>query len=175
MGFSASTSSFNILRVELLAILYGLRFAVEGGFRKLICETDCLEAFLDITSTRVSQRHRCVVLIQEIKLVMLKFDEIRFTHVLRSGNTCDDHMAHVGATAGLDWVKWEGPSNRLCNLMMGDISQFGFFLFVFFFFFLHVPKKKISQCLDQELLTLQITVSINVLYCLMCLFPLASF
>ena len=84
--------------------------------------TDCLEAFLAITSTKVSQRPICAVLIQEIKLVTLKFDEIRFTHVLLSGNTCADYMAHVGATAGFDWMKWEGPSNRLCNLMMGDIS-----------------------------------------------------
>ncbi|MED6174635.1 hypothetical protein PIB30_070940, partial [Stylosanthes scabra] len=48
LGCSDSVNEPIILRCELLAILHGLTLAWDRGCRYVICETDCLDAFLVI-------------------------------------------------------------------------------------------------------------------------------
>ena len=45
LQFSASVQHTDIVMVELWAMHRGLELAWEHGFRDIICETDCLEAF----------------------------------------------------------------------------------------------------------------------------------
>lgn len=70
VAFSNSSTSCDVLRVEVLAILQGLKFTWDSGFRLVVCETDSLEAFLAVSSLEVHHRHSCLDLLHEIRLLV---------------------------------------------------------------------------------------------------------
>ena len=119
-GFSASVDSCNVLHTEILAILRGLDFAWGHGFRNIVCETDSLEAYFEVTASSTSPRHSSFHLIKEIQILLTRNWIVRFSHVLRSGNTCADFLARHGAMAAMEFVQWDSPNDALQLLLLRD-------------------------------------------------------
>ena len=116
-GFSCVTSNCDVLHNELYAILHGLSFAWEKGYKEVICESDSLQAIKIVEASIDMHRHPCRRLLLEIQQLLARSWSVRFSHVYRSANRCADYLAKKGAISNSGLVFWEVPDSNLVKLL----------------------------------------------------------
>ena len=86
------------LCVELLALRFGLQLAWQHGFRKIVCEVDCMEV-VRLVLHEASSFHRYVAIIRVIQSLLSRDWHCVLHHVYREGNQVADFLARLGAAA----------------------------------------------------------------------------
>lgn len=81
---------------------------------------DSLEAFCAVMASLVHTRHVFGILIHKTQSLLAREWSVTFSHVLRSGNSCNDFLAHQGAVFNSDFVVWETPFLELALPLCGD-------------------------------------------------------
>ncbi|XP_021603296.1 uncharacterized protein LOC110608387 [Manihot esculenta] len=110
-----------ILSAELKAILYGVRVAKQCGFRKVIVESDNLEAIHMLNV--VSEVHRNYnSIICAIRDLLESGDNFSFIHGTRESNQCADKLAKIDAASGGPFQLLEEPPSELFHLIDKDCS-----------------------------------------------------
>ena len=96
-GFYGSIGLAGNLLPELIATFQGLCLAWNHGFRRVLCESNSLEAIRLIHSPSPDLHHFQAV-IMEIKSWLSREWHVLVSHVLREGNQYADHLAKLGAS-----------------------------------------------------------------------------
>nr|KYP45319.1 Putative ribonuclease H protein At1g65750 family [Cajanus cajan] len=105
-GFCGNVDDFEIIGVELLDILQGLRIAQRLGLTRVYCQTNSFVSVKWIQGG-VSHMHHYSNLVQEIRKLLDKDREVSISHVLRECNKCANYFAKLGL----------GCPDRLTNFM----------------------------------------------------------
>ncbi|KAJ1385496.1 Ribonuclease H domain [Sesbania bispinosa] len=98
LGFMGGVGMSDILQVELLAILHGLRLVWNCGYRRVRCFTDSMLALKLIKNT-TSLLHQYAPIIVDIKHWMAQDWSLSIVHILREGNQCANHLAKLGSSS----------------------------------------------------------------------------
>nr|KYP72823.1 Putative ribonuclease H protein At1g65750 family [Cajanus cajan] len=97
-GFSRGALTGDALRAKLLALEDGLSLCWEGGFRKVSCECDCLEAvtlFQDRSTDR-DYLHKHYDVIRRIKCMLDRDWVVYVSHIPREINLVAHTLANWG-------------------------------------------------------------------------------
>lgn len=124
---------------ELRALQQGLQLLWEGGFEKIICESDSLDV-VNMLKAEVSHLHpySCIMVYIK-KLLSLEWD-VQITYTLREGNACADYLAKLGAN-GSDALRiWNAPPSDE-QLVSGSRILWVFVSPIILFLFPIAPKK----------------------------------
>jgi ribonuclease HI len=97
-GFYGAAPLQNILFVEILAILNGLKLCWDRGFRKVLCCSDSLLS-VNLIKHGLTVHHRFANEISCIRKLLNNVWEVNLTHTLREGNACADVLAKMGANS----------------------------------------------------------------------------
>ncbi|KAL6555157.1 hypothetical protein OROGR_006415 [Orobanche gracilis] len=90
VGHSGGGSPF---LAEALALLHGLKIAWSKGYRRIVCETDCVELVRAVTET---DSERFIETIKEIKLLLRREWETSISWIPRESNRAADWLAKKG-------------------------------------------------------------------------------
>ncbi|KAJ1415874.1 Ribonuclease H domain [Sesbania bispinosa] len=102
----------NSLLAELLALKQGLELAWEKGHRRLIVETDSLEA-IHLVNSPNNHNLYCGDVVRHIQQMLRKDWQIQCTHVMREANLIADYLAKLH-NSGVDGVSvWHDPPLEL--------------------------------------------------------------
>ena len=96
VGFSSIGGFDTNLLPELLDIKHGLVLAWNQGYRKIICNLDCINASRRIHDGNFIFQKLGVVIVDTKKLLSREW-EVHLLHLLREANSCADFMAKHGA------------------------------------------------------------------------------
>ena len=107
--------------VELLALRFGLCLAWQHGFRKVVCEVDCLEV-VRLVLHEFSSFHRYLAIIKDIQALLAKDWLCVLHHVYREGNQAADFLARLGAEVVHEERVWEYPPVGLEHLLFADFA-----------------------------------------------------
>lgn len=118
-GVSAFVGVSEILKAELLAILFGLRLCWDRGCRKLIVLTDS-QLTLSLVLNGCGLFHVYVVVLSIIKEFLARDWLVRFEHILREGNAVADLLAKDDACADLRFQCLEAPPLAALLLLADD-------------------------------------------------------
>ena len=125
-GFSAHVGITEILKAELLAILFGLRLCWDRGFRRIVVFSDSTLA-ISLVSHGCGRFHVYGAVIGLIREFLERDWMVRLEHILREGNAVADCMAKEGAR-GSDRLKlWESPPVAALPLLADDYRGTFFF------------------------------------------------
>ncbi|KAL5763133.1 hypothetical protein ACOSP7_019397 [Xanthoceras sorbifolium] len=94
-GFAMHLRAGNILEAELNAVLLGLDMVWDAGFRKVIVESDCLEA-ITLIQNDCSINNPLWWLIQKCKKAVSKEWSCHLAHIYRECNGAADALAGMG-------------------------------------------------------------------------------
>lgn len=95
-GFHSKITSSNVIWAELWGVLSGLQLARNIMLQHIVVEVDSKTA-IDTINKGFSTSPALQYLIEEIKTLVRKRDwSVEFHHILRSANSCADHLAHRG-------------------------------------------------------------------------------
>lgn len=118
-GFAEFIGIYDILHVELLAVLHGLRLAWDRGFQNLICYSDSMNG-ISLLRDPLPLFHKYAVLVQEIRICLQMDWTAVIRHTLREGNQCPDFMAKLGASNDDEYVIHEDPPQGIACLLNAD-------------------------------------------------------
>lgn len=82
----------SVVQAEASAILFGMKYARDAGFRTMIIETDCL-GLISLLQGRTTEKSATQVIINDIAVVKSSLDECSFNYVNRSCNKAAHAMA----------------------------------------------------------------------------------
>lgn len=117
----------SVFEAELVAVLKGVKLALEKGYGKIVVETDSLGVFNVLVSDH------CAVNWKWLNYLTILDDitqgkEVKFSHILRDGNKVADLLAEEALVKNLNMF----PNLTDCSVKMkralhGDISGIPFF------------------------------------------------
>ena len=109
----------DITFVELLAIREGLLLAWKFGFRRVVCESDSLEA-VDFIQISVVRSHNLDALLHDIRDLLARDWEVVVVHVPRAVNECADQLARLGAKSASAVQELQTPPNGISSVLLSD-------------------------------------------------------
>jgi ribonuclease HI len=118
-GFYGVAAIQSVLFAEIMAILHGLQFCWDSGYRKVICFSDSLQS-VNLIRDGVSAHHRFANEIYSIRTLLAKDWNVMINHTLREGNACADVMAKMGALSNSHLVKIDTPPQKLLRPLSAD-------------------------------------------------------
>ena len=121
LGFSNYIPWADNLCVELLALRFGLQLAWQHGFRKIICEVDCMEV-VRLVLHETSSFHRYVAIIRDIQSLLSRDWHCVLHHVYREENQATDFLARLGAADVCQERVWDHPPVGLEHLLFADLA-----------------------------------------------------
>lgn len=90
-GFSSFEGDGDAHMAELLVVVQGLRIAWQSWYRKIVCESDCLNVIDSLNKNKSVNLHSCAMLLIEVRFLFIEDWEVVFQHVLRENNA----VAHL--------------------------------------------------------------------------------
>ncbi|KAJ1390067.1 Ribonuclease H domain [Sesbania bispinosa] len=121
-GISGNVGVGSILKAELLAIYYGLSSLWDRGFRRVVCESDSLEAVKFITHHRISPFHRYDGILAKILNLLRKDWVVQINHIYREANFGADLLAKMGVDQ-VDVLRfWDSPLAAASLILLSDRS-----------------------------------------------------
>ncbi|MED6121691.1 hypothetical protein PIB30_032570 [Stylosanthes scabra] len=111
----------SVLRAELFAIWRGLLLAWECGFKDVIRETDCLDAFL---ATRMMDPSKCDAnrdLLSKIFEVIYWKWNAEIILIQRTANRVADMLARQAVTDQMTYTEWFLPPNPVLSVIQDDM------------------------------------------------------
>uniref|UniRef100_A0A151UGD4 Ribonuclease H protein At1g65750 family n=1 Tax=Cajanus cajan TaxID=3821 RepID=A0A151UGD4_CAJCA len=118
-GFCGNMDGSEIIGVELLGILQGLRIAQILGLSRVYCQTDSLVAVKWIKGGE-SHMHHYSNLVQEIHKLLDKDWAVSISHVLRECNKCADYFAKLGLRCPDRLTNFMEPPLDVIPLLQAD-------------------------------------------------------
>ena len=118
MGFHGFIGVANSLLPELMAIRMGLCLAWDHGYRRVLCESDSLEAIRCVNSK--AQNHVYGAVIMDIQQWLCREWTVSLSHVLREANACADYLANEGARQHCRLIVLKDPLQGLLPLLHED-------------------------------------------------------
>lgn len=115
-GFSSYEGHGDAYMAELLGVVRGLQQAWQRGFRRMICETDCLSVIESLNSNRTLNLHSCGALLTEVKCLIMEDWEVVFQHVTRDKNVVADSLAKLGVEKRWSLTCWSSPPTEFVQL-----------------------------------------------------------
>ncbi|KAJ1379494.1 Ribonuclease H domain [Sesbania bispinosa] len=119
MGFCGLSMSREILKVELQAILEGLRICWELNLQDVRCMTDSSLA-MHYVVRGVPQFHRYAVLVKEIQNILAREWNVNIGHILREGNQCANYLAKMGVESSSSLCRIPEPPNGIIPLLQAN-------------------------------------------------------
>ena len=119
VGCSGRVDAEDITFVELLAIREGLLLAWKFGFRRVVCESDSLEA-VDFIQISVVRSHNLDALLHDIRDLLARDWEVVVVHVPRAVNECTDQLARLGAKSASGVQELQTPPNGISSVLLSD-------------------------------------------------------
>uniref|UniRef100_A0A151UDV3 Ribonuclease H protein At1g65750 family n=1 Tax=Cajanus cajan TaxID=3821 RepID=A0A151UDV3_CAJCA len=120
-GFCGNVDGSEIIGVELLGILQGLRIAQRLGLSRVYCQIDSLVAVKWIQGG-VSHMHHYSNLVQEIHKLLDKDWIVSISHVLRECNKCADYFAKLGLRCPDKLTNFMEPPLDVIPLLQADAT-----------------------------------------------------
>nr|KYP69434.1 Putative ribonuclease H protein At1g65750 family [Cajanus cajan] len=120
-GFCENVDDSEIIGVELLGILQGLRIAQRLGLSRVYCQTDSLVAVKWIQGG-VSHMHHYSNLVQKIHKLLDKDWAVSISHVLKECNKCADYFAKLGLRCLDRLTNFTEPSLNVIPLLRTDAA-----------------------------------------------------
>ena len=108
-------------RAELMACRSVVELAKDQGVTKLVLETDCVGAISKLSGKELD-RSVHGPLVEEIKCLLMGFDEFPVKHVRRTGNVVAHRLAKEGCENKMCNAWLESPPSWLMNLLDSDLS-----------------------------------------------------
>lgn len=118
-GFSSNIGPASPLLAELKALHKGLQIAWEHGFRRIVCESDSLDA-VNLVQNAIIPSHQHAGILFSIKDRLALDWNVQVVHTLREGNNCADALAKMGACSGSNILVWEHPPRSVEHLLLMD-------------------------------------------------------
>ncbi|KAL4286841.1 hypothetical protein AHAS_Ahas19G0126500 [Arachis hypogaea] len=122
-GCSASIPTGSITWCELYAIWRGLCLAWDCGNNEIICETDCLEAYLLITKDFAGMRRNYNDLLLKIAEMMQRNWVVHVHLIQRIANTAADLLARTVARHSLPYIEYLVPSLVVQEIIRKEMSS----------------------------------------------------
>ncbi|RYR05834.1 hypothetical protein Ahy_B06g085655 [Arachis hypogaea] len=94
-GFSGNLGNCSIMHAELWAIIHGLNIATRNGYQNLVVESDSAAA-IDFIKNGSFPGHHCAPLIQDIRVLAARIQQVSWVHVFREANMVADQLAKKG-------------------------------------------------------------------------------
>ncbi|CAN1841742.1 Putative ribonuclease H protein At1g65750 [Linum perenne] len=107
-AFCANIGNCSITRVELKAIVEGLKIAWSLGIRKVAIQTDS-RAAVSILQKGVGERHQHAALVAEFHELSLREWELSLSHVYREANCAADYLANFGHSFSVGMYLFHSP------------------------------------------------------------------
>ncbi|KAF7814111.1 putative ribonuclease H protein At1g65750 family [Senna tora] len=123
-GFIRNVGSCSIILADLWGILSGLQVAWNRGFKKVILETDSLNAERLIHQA-FEEGHCSAQLVQGIHKLMAQEWEVVIQHVYREANFVADRLAQLGHYENFSVRIIEQPPDCIHNLLYEDVHGRG--------------------------------------------------
>lgn len=121
IGFSGFIGHTTNLHAELKGIQRGLQFLWEAGYRRVVCETDSMDAVHLIEGgNNIFHLYCCII--QDIKRITCLNWDVRICHTLREGNGCADIFAKMGARSDADFQEWRTPPASVRPMLTADAT-----------------------------------------------------
>uniref|UniRef100_A0A5B7C5B3 RNase H type-1 domain-containing protein n=1 Tax=Davidia involucrata TaxID=16924 RepID=A0A5B7C5B3_DAVIN len=102
----------------------GLKVMLDITKSKAVVESDCISA-ISMLKDKTTARGEYDVLIQDCWLYALMFQTCIFSHTLREGNQCADHMANLGVKQ-VEMTILDLPPPGLAPLVLADSAAVKF-------------------------------------------------
>ncbi|KAJ1379445.1 Ribonuclease H domain [Sesbania bispinosa] len=122
IGFSGNGGTGYILKAELLAIFHGLSLSWDRGYRKIICESDSLEAAKLIGSATMSSFHEHAILLANIIALLQRDWTVYVKHTYREANFAADFFAKLGVEQSEAFKVWTTPPAGVSLALLSDAS-----------------------------------------------------
>ncbi|KAJ1383120.1 Ribonuclease H domain [Sesbania bispinosa] len=116
-GFVGMGDAFE---AELRAVLEGLRFAWEKGWRKIVLESDAQEVVHVLQGITSLGCHNHFELIKEVFNLLQREWVVQLQHIYRDANKLADCLARKGShsLAQVQW--WDDPSPDVATFLLSD-------------------------------------------------------
>ncbi|XP_057444828.1 uncharacterized protein LOC130737075 [Lotus japonicus] len=108
-----------ILKTELLAILYGLHLCWERGFRRIVIFSDSKHA-LSLLEHGCGRFHAYAAVLGLVRELLGKDWVVRFDHILREGNSVVDYLAKDGARGTCRMRCLDTPPTEVTPMLADD-------------------------------------------------------
>lgn len=132
VGFMVHRGVCSNMVAEMEAVRFGLNLAWEEGYRNIVCEVDALVA-LELFATADVSVHPLGSLIADVRQLRSRGWSCTFSHTLREGNFCADHLAKEACSLDEDFEVLREPPLPLVPLFVADSHPFSFIKF-------HLPQ-----------------------------------
>lgn len=124
-GFVGSIGLGSNLLAELQAIKNGLQLGWEFGDRRIICETDSLEAIELIDKANMNLHSYARVIMGIMRL--LKFEwQVELRYTLREANQVADYLTKMGARSSHTCLVLDRPPTDVSQLLLADSLSIAF-------------------------------------------------
>ena len=119
-GFARRFGWGNITRAEIYAIYYGLLFAWERNFRRVIIESDSLHAVTKINGD-LNSSDLLFQVIYACKELLSRGWDCKLVHTYRETNMCADFLASWAFQGNFDITQLNDPPDGLCQILEKDM------------------------------------------------------
>ena len=109
--------------IEALAAATALSFASEFGFRRAVLEGDSL-AVINALRERVSLLTPTGLLIEDVKVLSQRFDQLLYSHTKRDGNQVAHSLAKYAIRIPNFFVWMEDVPPQLHSVLQADLEGF---------------------------------------------------
>lgn len=122
VGFKGYIGSMPILLVKLKAIQQGLILARQGGYVRVMCESDSMEAIRLVLEADEPYHHYGAI-VANIRRMMKEEWEVSLNHVYKQANFCADFLAKSGAAGDDSFVTLLEDPIDMHPLMLADALE----------------------------------------------------
>ncbi|CAN1177217.1 Putative ribonuclease H protein At1g65750, partial [Linum perenne] len=119
-AFYANIGNFSITRVELRAIVEGLKVVWSLGIRKLAIQSD-LRAVVSIIEREGQTTHQHSALVAEFHELCSREWDIYIFHIYREANCAADYLANFGHSFDLSFHTFIYPDSSLAYWLRYDL------------------------------------------------------
>ncbi|XP_054817146.1 uncharacterized protein LOC129316799 [Prosopis cineraria] len=110
------------LEAELWAVLLGLKEGWDLGYRKVIAESDALEA-MHLVSVNTPPLHQYLNIIDEIHSILGKDWQASLCHINREGNEVANYLAKYALSCWPGFYRISTPPPELVDLLSADCNN----------------------------------------------------
>ena len=119
IGFSRKISRTDGFAAEMWALRDGLQLCQQMNARAVLIELDA-KALVDILNNSTYSNAVISPLLDDCKLLISHFSQVRVKHIYREANKCADKLAKAGLSQALYFIVHSAPPVELIPLVEAD-------------------------------------------------------
>ncbi|KAK9139538.1 hypothetical protein Scep_009219 [Stephania cephalantha] len=117
MGTAGSNKS-NLI-AELMSMKEGLDLAWALNYKKLVVESDSLEA-IELIKGKVRERYYVAALVADCKKLINQDWSVRIVHITKEANQVADHMANLAVDSSFNYETMASPPDSVQPFLLAD-------------------------------------------------------